>query len=140
MAGQCILAAGIVTSVWAAGVGVRLDMGAMQAEIRLHRVAVVQVMPGQALTVETAAVTRSPGPQAHDLHRGVPPSQRTCAEGEVVDDSLASFRGKHVRLKGEKSAANVIPVQTFFFFAARKVSPRYFQSYFYSSRNKVRSG
>lgn len=92
-----MVAAGIVTSVWAAGVEVRRDKGATQAEICLRRVTVAQVMLGQALTVETAAVIRSLGLQARDLQQGVPPSQRICGEGEVKATYIAP-RAKYVQV------------------------------------------
>lgn len=77
------LAAGIATSVLAAEVGAQQDMGAMQAETRPHQDTVARVMLGQVVKVETAVAIRSLGRRVRDLRLGVPPSQRTCVEGNV---------------------------------------------------------
>lgn len=70
---------------------VQQDMGAMQAEIRLHQDIVAQVMLGQ-VKVEIAVVIRSLGPRVRDLRPGVPPSLHTCVEGE---ESFCGGRGEN---------------------------------------------
>lgn len=57
-------------------------MDAIQVGTPLCRVTPERATLGQAVTVETAAAKRSPGPQARNLRRDAPTSLPTCVRGE----------------------------------------------------------
>lgn len=80
---------GIVNSASVVGVEGQQDMGATQVGTRLHPVTLEQVTRGQAVTTETAAAIRSPGPRALGPRQDAPTSRPTCVGGEkyaLLDD------------------------------------------------------
>lgn len=66
----------------------------MQVGTRLHPVTLEQLTRGQAVTTETAAAIRSPGPRALGPRQDAPTNRPTCVGGEkyaLLDDIGTNF-------------------------------------------------